>query len=72
MTYRGTGYSTLDDLENRLDKAVQSGELTEQEAWDEFQYAAAHERDEQSAENFNHSFFEHEHSFFEHEHSFFF
>lgn len=44
MIYSGTGYSTLDDLENRLDGAVQRGELTEQEAWDEFQDAAARER----------------------------
>lgn len=36
MIYTGTGYSTLDDLENRLDGAVQRRELTEQEAWDEF------------------------------------
>ena len=44
MIYRGTGYTTLDDLENRLDGAVERGELTEQEAWDELQDAAARER----------------------------
>lgn len=47
MIYRGTGYSTLDDLENRLDGAVQRGEITEREAWYELQEAAAQERYEQ-------------------------
>lgn len=52
MIYRGTGYSTLDDLENRLDGAVQRGELTEQEARDEFQEAAARERYEQEMNDY--------------------
>ena len=52
MIYCGTGYTTLDDLENRLDGAVQRGELTEQEAWDEFQEAAARERYEQEMNDF--------------------
>jgi len=30
MIYAGTGYTTLDDLENRLDWVVRRGELTEQ------------------------------------------
>ena len=52
MIYCGTGYTTLDDLENRLDGAVQRGELTEQEAWDELQDAAARERYEQEMNDF--------------------
>lgn len=52
MIYRGTGYSTLDDLENRLDGAVQRGEFTEQEAWDELQDAAARERYEQEMNDY--------------------
>ena len=51
MIYYGTGYSTLDDLENRLDGAVQRGELTEQEAWYEFQGAAS-ERYEQEMNDY--------------------
>lgn len=52
MIYRGTGYSTLDDLENRLDGAVERGELTEQEAWEELQDAAARERYEQEMNDY--------------------
>ena len=52
MIYRGTGYSTLDDLENRLDGAVERGELTKQEAWDELQDAAARERYEQEMNDY--------------------
>lgn len=52
MIYYGTGYSTLDDLENRLDGAVQRGELTEQEAWYELQEAAARERYEQEMNDY--------------------
>ena len=33
------GYTTLDDLENRLDYALEQGEITEQEAMDEWQQA---------------------------------
>ena len=32
-------YTTLDDLETRLDYAVEHGILTEQEAWEELQDA---------------------------------
>lgn len=35
----GTLYTTLDDLENRLDYAVESGQITEQEAMYEWQEA---------------------------------
>ena len=52
MIYRGTEYSTLDDLENRLDGAVERGELTKQEAWDELQDAAARERYEQEMNDY--------------------
>ena len=52
MIYAGTGYSTLDDLENRLDGAVQRGELTEQGAWEELQDAAARERYEQEMNDY--------------------
>ena len=52
MTWSGTGYTTLDDLENRLDGAVQRGEITEREAWDELQEAAARERYEQEMNDF--------------------
>ena len=45
-------YTTLDDLEARLDKAVEMGELTEQEAWDELQDAAARERYEQEMNDY--------------------
>lgn len=47
MIYKGTGYSTLDDLEARLDKAVDDGIISEQEAWYEMQDAAAQERYEE-------------------------
>ena len=52
MIYTGTEYSTLDDLENRLDGAVQRRELTEQEAWEELQDAAAKERYEQEMNDY--------------------
>jgi polyhydroxyalkanoate synthesis regulator phasin len=52
MIYCGTGYTTLDDLEYRLDGAVERGELTEQEAWEELQDAAARERYEQEMDNY--------------------
>lgn len=52
MIYAGTGYSTLEDLESRLDGAVERGELTEQEAWDELQDAAARERYEQEINDY--------------------
>lgn len=52
MIYAGTGYSTLEDLENRLDGAVERGELTEQEAWEELQDAAARERYEQEMNDY--------------------
>ncbi len=52
MIYSGTGYTTLDDLENRLDGAVKRGELTEQEAWEELQDAAARERYEQEMNDY--------------------
>ena len=41
----GTGYTTLDDLENRLDGAIAHGEITEHEAWLEMQEAAQAERE---------------------------
>ena len=52
MIYCGTEYTTLDDLENRLDGAVERGELTEQEAWDELQGAATQERYEQEMNDY--------------------
>lgn len=52
MIYKGTGYSTLDNLENRLDGAVQRGEINEQEAWYEMQDAYAQERYEQEMNEF--------------------
>lgn len=47
MIYKGTGYSTLDDLEACLDKAVDDGIISEQEAWYEMQDVAAQERYEE-------------------------
>lgn len=41
----GTGYTTLDDLENRLDGAIARGEITEHEAWLEMQEAMEAERE---------------------------
>lgn len=38
-------YTTLDDLYMRLENAVDSGELSEQEAWDEFQEITREERE---------------------------
>ena len=52
MAWSGTGYTTMDDLENRLDGAVQRGEITEQEAWGELQEAAAREWYEQEMNDF--------------------
>ena len=52
MIYCETGYTTLDDLENRLDGAVERGELTEREAWYELQEAAARERYEQEMNDY--------------------
>ena len=40
----GTGYTTLDDLEARLERAVDDGVLTEQEANEELMYAMEEER----------------------------
>ena len=52
MIYKRTGYSTLDDLEARLDKAVDDGIISEQEAWYEMQDAAAQDRYEQEMNEF--------------------
>lgn len=52
MIYCGTEYTTLDDLENRLDGAVERGELTEREAWYELQDAVARERYEQEMNDY--------------------
>ena len=35
----GTGYTTLEDLESRLDRAVEEGIITEEEAREEYEEA---------------------------------
>lgn len=40
----GTGYTTLDDLEARLERAVDDGILSEKEAYEELMYAMEEER----------------------------
>lgn len=47
MSKARTSYTTLDDLWNRLENAVDTGQLSEQEAWDEFQEIAREERAEE-------------------------
>ena len=37
----GTGYTTLDDLESRLDGTIERGEIDEHETWLEMQEAEA-------------------------------
>ena len=40
----GTGYTTLDDLESRLDRAVEEGMISEQEAREEWEDAMREEQ----------------------------
>ena len=39
----GTGYTTLDDIEARLERAVDDGILSEKEAYEELMYAMEEE-----------------------------
>lgn len=52
MVWSGTGYTTLDDLESRLDRAVEEGEISEAEAMEEYEAAMAEELQERAEREF--------------------